>query len=226
MLRLGAVSHGVTIRTPIERADRRAGMITAEHDADGSASACTTMRRRRRAEAKCKCIDSCVWDVLMTYWSSAVSGERGVMLKIGLPKVIEPAAGDRDAFDALELALGRISGSATFCLSAPDMAPIKVPESLYRTLRDAVRILQQGSAVVISPLHRRLSTTEAGKLLGVSRQYLTRLIDKGEIACDRTGRHRRLLLSDVLDYQVRRNEARRTFMDEFTADSAAAGDYD
>jgi hypothetical protein len=51
------------------------------------------------------------------------------------------------------------------------------------------------------------------------------LIDKGEIPCDRTGRHRRLLLSDILEYKRRRDEARRTFMDDLTAESAAAGDY-
>jgi excisionase family DNA binding protein len=67
---------------------------------------------------------------------------------------------------------------------------------------------------------------EAGDLLGVSRQYLTRLIDKGEIPCDRAGRHRRLKLSDVLEYRRRRDEARGAFIDELTAESAEEGYYD
>jgi excisionase family DNA binding protein len=97
-------------------------------------------------------------------------------------------------------------------------APLAARVTEHRTI--------QGSAVVISPLQRRLSTTEAGDLLGVSRQYLTRLIDKGEITCDRTGRHRRLKLSDVLDYKRRRDEARGSFLDDLTAESAEAGYYD
>ena len=140
--------------------------------------------------------------------------------------VIQPVPADQDALDALEAVLARVPANTAFCLSAPDTKPLELPESLYRALRDAIHILRQGSAVVISPLQRRLSTTEAGDLLGVSRQYLTRLIEKGEIPCDRTGRHRRLTLSDVLDYKRRRDEARRVFMDEFTAESAAAGYYD
>ena len=140
--------------------------------------------------------------------------------------VIQPVAADNAALDALEAALSRVAGSTSFCLSGPDTAPIELPESLYRALRDAVHILRQGSAVVISPLQRRLSTTEAGDLLGVSRQYLTRLIDKGEIPCDRTGRHRRLKLSDVLEYKRRRDEARGAFLDDLTAESADAGYYD
>ena len=140
--------------------------------------------------------------------------------------VIQPVAADQGALDALEAALARVPANTVFCLSAPDTAPLELPESLYRALKDAVHILHQGSAVVISPLQRRLSTTEAGDVLGVSRQYVTRLIDRGEIACDRTGRHRRIMLKDVLDYKRRRDEARRAFMDDFTAESAAAGYYD
>lgn len=140
--------------------------------------------------------------------------------------VIQPVPADRDALEALGAALARVPANSTFCLSGPDTEPVELPESLYRALKDAAEILRQGAAVVISPLQRRLSTTEAGDLLGVSRQYLTRLIDRGEIPCDRTGRHRRLKLSDVLDYKRRRDEARGAFMDEFTAESAEAGYYD
>ena len=140
--------------------------------------------------------------------------------------VIQPVAADKNDIDLLEAALSRVPANTTFCLSGPDTAPVELPESLYRALRDAAQILRQGSAVVISPLRRRLSTTEAGDLLGVSRQYLTRLIDKGQIPCDRTGRHRRLKLSDVLEYKRRRDDARGAFIDDFTAESAEAGFYD
>lgn len=140
--------------------------------------------------------------------------------------VIQPVFADKAALDALEAALSRVPANAVFSLSGPDTEPLELPESLYRALRDAVHILRQGAAVVISPLQRRLSTTEAGDLLGVSRQYLTRLIDRGEIPCDRTGRHRRLMLRDVLDYKRRRDEARGAFIDDLTAESAATGYYD
>ncbi len=140
--------------------------------------------------------------------------------------VIQPVFADKDALDALEAALSRVPANTVFCLSGPDTEPLELPESLYRALRDAAHILRQGVAVVISPLQRRLSTTEAGDLLGVSRQYLTRLIDKGEIPCDRTGRHRRLKLTDILDYKRRRDEARGAFLDDLTAESAEAGYYD
>ena len=139
--------------------------------------------------------------------------------------VIVPLAADREALQQLAAALAPPATTTSF-LQGPDEAPLSLPPSLYSALRDAVRILLRGDAVAISPLHRQLSTTEAGDLLGVSRQYLTRLIDRGEIPCDRTGRHRRLRLSDVLAFQRKRSAERRRVLDELTAEAAAAGAYD
>ena len=75
----------------------------------------------------------------------------------------------------------------------------------------------------MSSSHRRLSTTEAGDLLGVSREYLACLIERGEIPCDRD---RTVKLSDVLRFKQNREKARRDFMAGFTADAAADGFYD
>jgi len=139
--------------------------------------------------------------------------------------IIEGELADRDEFAELAAALAaRLP--CEHALVGPDEAHIRLPESLFRALRDAAQILGTGDAVFISPLHRRMSTTAAADLLGVSRQYLTRLIDRGEIPCERTGRHRRLKLSDVVSYKERRDHNRRTVLDELTAESEELGAYD
>jgi excisionase family DNA binding protein len=143
-----------------------------------------------------------------------------------ISEVIQSSPADQDALEQLAAALAAVPATTTAYLQGPDDGRVPLLPSLYKALRDAVDILLAGDAVAISPLHRRLSTTEAGDLLGVSRQYLTRLIDRGEIPCDRTGRHRRLKLSDVLEYKHQRDEARQRMLDEMTADAAAMGEYD
>ena len=140
--------------------------------------------------------------------------------------VIQAQPADREALKVLEGILSRVPANTVCCLSAPDERPTQLPESLYLALKDAVKFLLEGSAVAISPLHRRLSTTEAGEILGISRQFLTRLIDGGEIPCERTGRHRRLALSNVLEYKRKRDEYRRAALAEMTADAADMGAYD
>lgn len=140
-------------------------------------------------------------------------------------EVIQPSPADERALKQLVAAILAVPTKGMSYLQGSDDRALPLPPSLYQALRDAAAILLSGDAVMISPLHRRLTTTEAGDLLGVSRQYLTRLIDRGEIPCDRTGRHRRLRLSDVLDYKRGRDEKRQNLLAELTAEAAELGAY-
>lgn len=51
---------------------------------------------------------------------------------------------------------------------------------------------------------KRLTTGQAAKLLGISRRTLTRMLDRGEIPCERMGKnhHRSVKLADVLDFKA------------------------
>lgn len=51
---------------------------------------------------------------------------------------------------------------------------------------------------------KRLTTGQAAKLLGISRRTLTRMLDRGEIPCERMGKnhHRTLKVADVLDFKA------------------------
>lgn len=138
--------------------------------------------------------------------------------------IVQSTPSEESSLEALSAAFSQTTLKPQ--LVGPDDRPLDLPESLYVVLRDAVGILLRGQAVAISSVERRLSTTEAGDLLGVSRQYLTRLIDDGQLKCEFTGRHRRIRLMDLLEFRDRRDAERRAILDEITADAAAAGEYD
>jgi len=80
--------------------------------------------------------------------------------------------------------------------------------------------------VRLMPNNSRLLTTEqAAGLLNVSRQYLCRLLDRGEIPYVRVGTHRRIPFEELMRYRERRDALRREKLRELVRLSEELGLY-
>jgi excisionase family DNA binding protein len=119
-----------------------------------------------------------------------------------------------------------VKASARAKLVGPDGVQIEIPEELYGVLRDVVNALSQGMAISIAPHNTMLTTQEAADLLNISRPTLVRLLSDGEIPYTMRGRHRRVLLRDILDYSERTRSERRRALDEMAADGEEDGLYE
>lgn len=86
---------------------------------------------------------------------------------------------------------------------------IELPDPLFHVLVNLIRQLKQGRAVVLLPEDETFTNQAAAAFLGMSRQHLVNLIEKGEIPHHRVGSHRRVTLKDLLTYQQVRDTARR-----------------
>ncbi|GAB3435816.1 helix-turn-helix domain-containing protein [Actinophytocola sediminis] len=119
--------------------------------------------------------------------------------------------------DAPELAsLATALQMPSAALVGPDGAPTPLPEEVYLVLRNVVDAMSQGLAITIAPHNTQLTTQEAADLLGISRPTLVRLLEDGEIPFGRRGRHRRVMLVDVVAYQEQARARRRANLDEMT----------
>jgi excisionase family DNA binding protein len=127
----------------------------------------------------------------------------------------------KDGSDLARFARGLegIPGSTKARLVGPDGSYLDIPDELYSVLRDAVMALSQGMAISIAPHNTMLTTQEAADLLNISRPTLVRLLTDGEIPHTMRGRHRRVMLRDILDYQDRTRQDRRRSLDEMAADA-------
>ncbi|WP_433516257.1 helix-turn-helix domain-containing protein [Nonomuraea sp. CA-143628] len=111
-------------------------------------------------------------------------------------------------------------------LVSPAGERIVLPEEVVDVVRLVVLAMAAGQAVTIAPQHQTLTTQEAADLLGISRPTVVRLLDRGEIPYQQPGRHRRILLRDVLAYQERRRHDRRASLDRLVELSEDADLYE
>jgi excisionase family DNA binding protein len=111
-------------------------------------------------------------------------------------------------------------------LIGPDGRAEILPNNLYSFLLRLLADLRAGQSVTILQNLHELTTVEASKVLGFSRQFLIQLLEKGEIPFHMVGSHRRLYVRDVMAYKVKRDTARRKTLDDMARREFAKGDYD
>ena len=85
---------------------------------------------------------------------------------------------------------------------------IELPPSIGQAVLDVLGHIAQGEMVTIVPYGTVLTTQEAADLLNVSRPFLTKLLEAGEIDFHRVGSHRRIKSQDLLAYKERRDNER------------------
>src|SRR6266508_2271755 len=134
----------------------------------------------------------------------------------------------KDGCDLARFARGlaEVQAHARARLVGPDGSYLDIPDELYGVLRDVVTALSEGLAISIAPRNTMLTTQEAADLLNVSRPTLIRLLTEGEIPYTMRGRHRRVLLRDILGYQERTRAERRQALDQMAADAEDDGLYE
>jgi excisionase family DNA binding protein len=126
---------------------------------------------------------------------------------LGRATQVQPGVDDKVSAAAVSRAA---SGVATLVLRLPDGSEIVLSGALVKVLAATASELSAGHAVTVLASDVRLTPAEVGELLGLSRPFVARLLDAGEISSEHLpgSRHRVVRLADVLHFQ-RRRERRR-----------------
>lgn len=120
-------------------------------------------------------------------------------------------------------------------VSVPQMQPalvgadgsrLEVPGLVFEALVQVATAMAHGQGVTVMPQNALLTTQEAAEMLGISRPTLVRLLADDEIPYEQRGRHRRVMLADLLVYQERMRRERRESLDRMAEEGQAAGLYE
>ncbi|MCY3574563.1 MAG: helix-turn-helix domain-containing protein [Chloroflexi bacterium] len=103
---------------------------------------------------------------------------------------------------------------------------IVLPAAIVTLLLGMLRMQANGLSVALTPLHSELTTSQAADIINVSRPYLIKLLEAGEIPYFKVGSHRRIRREDVMTYKQNQRRERTAILDELTAEAQRLGLYD
>jgi excisionase family DNA binding protein len=102
---------------------------------------------------------------------------------------------------------------------APQETTIELPAAAVTSLMDILDKLAAGQEVMVVSKDAELTTVQAADVLHVSRPFLIKLLEAGEIPFHKVGTHRRVRMVDVLDYKRTIDEAREAVLDQLVTDA-------
>ncbi len=103
---------------------------------------------------------------------------------------------------------------------------IRIPKKALELLEDILKAMSEGIPISLIPVDTELSTQKAAELLGCSRPFLIKLLEKGEIPFTKIGRHRRIKAEDVLAYKKAQKEKQKQYLIKIMQQDEELGLYD
>lgn len=101
---------------------------------------------------------------------------------------------------------------------------VQLSPALSRVFSEVLEQLSTGQSVAILPTDQELTTQEAADLLGVSRPFfIEKVLEAGKLPYRRVGKHRRIRLDKLLDYQQRDLAEREAIVAQLTWESQDLG---
>jgi excisionase family DNA binding protein len=132
--------------------------------------------------------------------------------------------GDADA----EIALRAARRIGDYLTAHPGADPVRiqgelagddalvVPREAAVMLAQILGFLANGQGVTVTSSNAMLTTQQAADFLNVSRPYLIKLLEAGEIRFEKVGTHRRVAFAELMQYKRRDDQERRRAADELT----------
>ncbi len=90
---------------------------------------------------------------------------------------------------------------------------ILIPKNVFMLLLDILEKMAHGKSITIIPSDSDITTQQAARILNVSRPFVVKMLENGQIPFAKVGSHRRMKLTDILEYNKRLSDNRRKNLD-------------
>lgn len=96
----------------------------------------------------------------------------------------------------------------SFSIDDGETHTVTLMPALAASMLAVLRLVSSGRGFRMIPVESELTTQQAADLLNVSRSYLVKLLDEGEIPFTKKRRHRRIRAEELFAYKKKRDAIR------------------
>lgn len=143
-----------------------------------------------------------------------------------IPLTAQELEAARAAADRLADAANGEEAHKFFVYDTQNEEPTELPAGAVAVLRDLLVFMSRGHGITMFPRLAEVTTAEAADILNVSRPYVIKLLEAGEMAYRMVGSHRRIPLRDVFSYKSRIDREREAILDQMVAEAEDLGLYE
>ena len=143
--------------------------------------------------------------------------EQQKLFEMNLPEQIrKPSKLDQkiasESYDALASVIDQLKSEQPEIEIEETSEKIKIPLSALKLLGDILKAMSQGKLISLVPVASELTTQAAAEILGCSRPHLVKLLEKGDIAFTKIGKHRRIKFEDIMKYRKQMKEQQKNHL--------------
>jgi len=96
---------------------------------------------------------------------------------------------------------------------------IELPAGAVTLLMDILGAMASGQGITLIPEKAELTTVQAADIINVSRPFLIKLLEEGALPYRKVGKHRRILMEDVMNYKRGIDQEREAVLDKLVANA-------
>jgi len=106
-----------------------------------------------------------------------------------------------ESYNALAAVMAQLNSAQPEIEIEETSERIKIPLSALKLLGDILKAMGEGKFISLVPIATEVTTQAAAEILGCSRPHLVKLLEDGEIAFTKVGKHRRIQFDDIMNYR-------------------------
>lgn len=131
-----------------------------------------------------------------------------------------------DSFNKLQSTLKGLTSEIAEIEIEETHEKIKIPLEALQLFAEILDAMSQGKPISIVPHATEMTTQAAAEFLGCSRPHLVKLLEQGQIAFTKVGRHRRVRYDDLSNYKIAMKEKQLMALRQLMKSDEDSGLYD